>query len=185
MLWNYLRFDFGESYFRDISVIKLIKEKLPVSISLGIWMMILAYSVSIPLGIRKAVKDGTRFDVWTSGVIIVGYAIPAFIFAVLLVVVFAGGTYFQWFPLRGLTSENWEMLSWPMRIADYSWHMVLPLLALVIGGFASLTSAGHHRQVPRLPGSRSRVHQAARGAVRPPDAWRDHSQRRDGAHDDS
>jgi microcin C transport system permease protein len=139
MMGNYLRFDFGTSYFRDEDVVDLVLEKMPVSISLGLWTTLIVYLISIPLGIRKAVRDGTRFDVWTSGAIIIGYAIPGFIFAVLLVVVFAGGSYFQWFPLRGLTSDNWEMLSWPMRIADYFWHLVLPLLALVIGGFASLT----------------------------------------------
>ena len=139
MMGNYLRFDFGTSYFRDENVVDLVLEKMPVSISLGLWTTLIVYLISIPLGIRKAVRDGTRFDVWTSGAIIFGYAIPGFIFAVLLVVVFAGGSYFQWFPLRGLTSDNWEMLSWPMRIADYFWHLVLPLLALVIGGFASLT----------------------------------------------
>ncbi len=138
MMGNYLRFDFGTSYFRDEDVVDLVIEKMPVSISLGLWTTLIVYLISIPLGIRKAVLDGTRFDVWTSGIIIFGYAVPAFIFAVLLVVVFAGGSYFQWFPLRGLTSENWELLSWPMRIADYFWHLALPLSALLIGGFASL-----------------------------------------------
>ena len=118
MIWNYARFDFGESYFRDISVIDLILEKMPVSISLGLWMTLLSYSISIPLGIAKAVRDGTKFDIWTSAVVIVGYAIPGFLFAVLLIVLFAGGSFFDWFPLRGLTSENWEELSWPARILD-------------------------------------------------------------------
>ena len=139
MLWNYARFDFGESYFRDISVIELIKEKLPVSISLGLWMTLLSYGISIPLGVRKAVKDGSRFDVWTSGVIIVGYAIPGFLFAVLLIVLFAGGSYLDWFPLRGLVSDNWESLSWGERIIDYFWHLTLPLIAMALSAFATTT----------------------------------------------
>lgn len=139
MLWNYARFDFGTSYFRSISVVDLVKEKMPVSISLGLWSTLIAYLVSIPLGIRKAVKDGSRFDTWTSGVIIVGYAIPGFLFAVLLLVLFAGGSYFQWFPLRGLTSDNWHDLSWPARIVDYFWHIALPVLASTIAAFATLT----------------------------------------------
>jgi microcin C transport system permease protein len=139
MIGNYMMFDFGKSYFRDQRVMDLVLQKMPVSISLGLWSTLLIYAISIPLGIKKAVKDGTPFDVWTSGVIIVGYAIPSFLFAVLLVVVFAGGRYFDWFPLRGLVSDNWADLSWPARILDYLWHMVLPVVALVIGGFASLT----------------------------------------------
>ena len=139
MLWNYARFDFGTSYFRSISVVDLVKEKMPVSISLGLWSTLIAYAVSIPLGIRKAVRDGSRFDTWTSGVIIVGYAIPGFLFAVLLLVLFAGGSYFQWFPLRGLVSDNWHQLSWPARIADYFWHITLPVLASTIAAFATLT----------------------------------------------
>jgi microcin C transport system permease protein len=139
MMGNYIRFDFGTSYFRDETVVNLVLSKMPVSISLGIWTTLLVYLISIPLGIRKAVNDGTKFDIWTSGVIIVGNAIPGFIFAVLLVVLFCGGSYLDWFPLRGLVSENWEELSWPMRILDYLWHMVLPITALVIGGFATLT----------------------------------------------
>jgi microcin C transport system permease protein len=139
MLWNYLRFDFGNSYFRDESVINLVLEKMPVSISLGLWTTLLTYLISIPLGIRKAVRDGTRFDVWTSAVIIIGNAIPGFLFAILLIVLFAGGSFLDWFPLRGLVSENWHELSWPARILDYLWHMALPLLALTIGAFASLT----------------------------------------------
>ncbi len=139
MLWNYARFDFGRSYFRSISVVDLVKEKMPVSISLGLWSTLIAYAVSIPLGIRKAVRDGSRFDTWTSGVIIVGYAIPGFLFAVLLLVLFAGGSYFQWFPLRGLVSDNWHQLSWPARIADYFWHITLPVLASTIAAFATLT----------------------------------------------
>ena len=139
LLWNYARFDFGESYFRDIKIIDLIKEKLPVSISLGLWMTLSSYLVSIPLGIRKAVADGTRFDVWTSGVIVVGYAIPGFLFAVLLIVLFAGGSFWDIFPLRGLTSENWDDLSWPERIVDYFWHLTLPLTAMVLSAFATTT----------------------------------------------
>ncbi|WP_274423665.1 microcin C ABC transporter permease YejB [Chelativorans sp. YIM 93263] len=139
MLWNYIRFDFGESYFRDISVIDLIIEKMPVSISLGLWITLLSYGISIPLGIRKAVRDGTPFDVWTSGVVIVAYAIPSFLFAILLMVLFAGGSFFDWFPLRGLVSDNWDQLSWPMRIVDYFWHLALPLTALVLSAFATTT----------------------------------------------
>ena len=139
MMGNYIQFDFGNSYFRDEKVVDLVLSKLPVSISLGIWTTLLVYFISIPLGIRKAVNDGSPFDIWTSAVIIIGNAIPGFLFAVMLVVLFAGGSYFDWFPLRGLVSENWDQLSWPMRILDYLWHMVLPITALVIGGFAALT----------------------------------------------
>src|SRR5690554_3639333 len=139
MLWNYIRFDFGESYFRDISVVDLILEKMPVSISLGIWITLISYGISIPLGIRKAVKDGSPFDVWTSGIVIVAYAIPGFLFAILLMVLFAGGSFFDWFPLRGLTSENWSDLSWPERILDYFWHLALPLTAMVLSAFATTT----------------------------------------------
>ncbi|PHP69089.1 microcin ABC transporter permease [Zhengella mangrovi] len=139
MLWNYARFDFGESYFRSTSVIDLILEKMPVSISLGLWLTLISYSISIPLGIRKAVKDGSPFDIWTSAVIIVGYAIPSFLFAVLLIVLFAGGSYWDFFPLRGLTSENWDQLSWPARILDYLWHITLPITAMVLSQFATLT----------------------------------------------
>jgi microcin C transport system permease protein len=138
MLRNYVTFDFGTSFFRDRSVISLVKEKLPVSISLGLWTTLFIYAISIPLGIAKAVRDGSTFDVWTSGVIIVGYAIPSFLFAILLVVLFAGGSFLSWLPLRGLVSDNWRLLPWPMRIVDYLWHMVLPVTAMVIGGFASL-----------------------------------------------
>src|SRR5512141_3017642 len=130
MLWNYARFDFGNSYFRDVSVLQLIKEKMPVSMSLGIWMMLLTYLISIPLGIKKAVDDGSRFDMWTSSVIIVGYAIPGFLFAILLIILFAGGSFFDWFPLRGLYSENWAQLPWWQKIADVVWHMVLPIISL-------------------------------------------------------
>ncbi|WP_227268324.1 microcin C ABC transporter permease YejB [Roseobacter weihaiensis] len=139
MIWNYMRFDFGESYFRSISVLDLIKEKLPVSISLGLWSTLIAYLVSIPLGIRKAVKDGTRFDTWTSGAIIAAYAIPGFLFAILLLVLFAGGSYLQIFPLRGLTSDNFDQLSTWGKVVDYFWHITLPVLASTISAFATLT----------------------------------------------
>jgi microcin C transport system permease protein len=139
MMGQYLRFDFGNSYFRDQSVVDLVLEKMPVSISIGLWTTLLTYLISIPLGIRKAVRDGSRFDVWTSGVVIVGNAIPSFLFAILLIVLFAGGSFFDWFPLRGLVSDNWEQLSWPERILDYFWHLTLPLLALIIGAFAGMT----------------------------------------------
>ena len=139
MLGNYLTFDFGTSFFRDQSVIDLILEKMPVSVSLGIWSTLLVYLISIPLGVWKAVRDGSRFDIWSSGVVIIGNAIPGFLFAILLVVVFAGGRYLDWFPLRGLTSENWDDLTWPLRVVDYFWHMTLPIMAMVIGGFAGLT----------------------------------------------
>lgn len=139
MMGNYLTFDFGESYFRDRSVLSLIAEKLPVSISLGLWLTLIQYLVSIPLGIRKAVKDGSTFDIWTSGVIIIGYAIPSFIFAIMLIVVFAGGSYYSWFPLRGLTSDNFEQLSFFGKMADYAWHLALPLFAMAIGSFATMT----------------------------------------------
>jgi microcin C transport system permease protein len=139
MMRNYLTFNFGNSFFQDRSVVSLIQSKLPVSISIGLWTTLITYLVSIPLGIRKAVKDGTSFDVWTSTVIIVGYAVPSFLFAVLLIVLFAGGSYLTIFPLRGLVSDNWWSLSWPMRIADYFWHIALPITALVIGSFATLT----------------------------------------------
>ena len=139
MVSNYLTFDFGESFFRDRSVVELIIEKMPVSISLGLWSTLIIYLVSIPLGIKKAVHDGSRFDVWSSSVIIIGYAIPGFLFAILLIVLFAGGSYFDWFPLRGLTSPNFEDLAWYQKIADYAWHLVLPVTANVIGGFATLT----------------------------------------------
>ena len=139
MMYNYLTFDFGSSFFRDRRVVDLIGDKLPVSISIGLWTTLITYLVSIPLGIRKAVRDGSRFDIWTSGVIIVGYAVPSFLFAVLLIVLFAGGSYFSVFPLRGLVGDNWAALSWPARIADYFWHIALPIAALAIGGFATLT----------------------------------------------
>jgi microcin C transport system permease protein len=139
MLGDYLRFDFGSSYFRDRRVIDLVLDKLPVSISLGLWTTLIMYAVSIPLGIRKAVRDGSTFDVWTSALIVIGYAIPSFLFAILLVVLFAGGSFLDWFPLRGLTSGNWQLMSWPARILDYLWHITLPVVAMVVHSFATLT----------------------------------------------
>jgi microcin C transport system permease protein len=139
MIKNYLSFDFGSSFYQDRPVLQLVAQKLPVSISLGLWTTLITYLISIPLGIRKAVRDGSSFDVWSSGVIIVGYAVPGFLFAVLLIVLFAGGSYLSWFPLRGLVSDDWASFAWPHRIADYFWHIALPVLSLVIGGFAGLT----------------------------------------------
>jgi microcin C transport system permease protein len=139
MLKDYATFDFGRSYFRDAPVLQLIKEKLPVSISLGLWMTLLSYAISIPLGIRKAVTDGSRFDTWTSAVVIVGYAIPSFLFAILLIVLFAGGSFWQIFPLRGLYSENWNELTPLGKIADYFWHIALPVTAMALGAFATST----------------------------------------------
>jgi microcin C transport system permease protein len=139
MIRNYLTLDFGTSFYRDRPVVQLIADKLPVSISLGLWATLITYLVSIPLGIRKAVRDGSRFDLWTSGAVIIGYAIPGFLFAILLIVLFAGGSYFQWFPLRGIVSDDWSSFSWPHRIADYFWHITLPVVSLLIGSFASLT----------------------------------------------
>ena len=139
MIWNYARFEFGESYFRDISVLELIKEKLPVSISLGIWITLISYSISIPLGIKKAVNDGSAFDIWTSGIIIIGYAVPGFLFAILLIVLFAGGSFWDIFPLRGLTSENFDDLNIFEKILDYFWHMTLPLISMTLAAFATTT----------------------------------------------
>jgi len=139
MLWNYARFDLGESYYRDISVIDLVLEKMPVSISLGIWSTLMIYLISIPLGIKKAVKDGQAFDIWTSAIVFIGHAIPSFMFAILLIILFAGGRYFDIFPLRGLTSDNFADMNLIQKILDYFWHMTLPVLAMVIGGFAGLT----------------------------------------------
>ncbi|CTQ33720.1 microcin C ABC transporter permease YejB [Jannaschia rubra] len=139
MMWDYARFDFGESYFRSISVVDLVLEKMPVSITLGLWSTLLAYFISIPLGIRKAVRDGTAFDTWTSGIVIVAYAIPAFLFAIMLLVLFAGGSFWKIFPLRGLTSSDFDQMG-PIRQAlDYLWHITLPVLALTISAFAGLT----------------------------------------------
>jgi len=139
MMGKYLTLDFGESYFRKVSVVDLVIEKLPVSITLGLWSTLIAYLISIPLGIRKAIRDGSQFDTWTSGIIIAAYAIPGFLFAVLLMVVFAGGSYYQWFPLRGLTSGNWDDLSLWGKITDYAWHITLPVTAQLISSFAVLT----------------------------------------------
>lgn len=139
MMGNYLRFDFGESFFRNQRVVDLIKQTLPVTISLGLWTTLIVYLVSIPLGIRKALHDGSSFDIWTSWAIIIGYAIPSFLFAILLIIMFAGGGYFQWFPMKGLTSDHWDSLSHFGKIKDYFWHLVLPVTAMVISGFASLT----------------------------------------------
>jgi microcin C transport system permease protein len=139
MLWNYSRFDFGKSYFRDTSVLTLIKEKMPVSISLGLWLTLLTYLISIPLGIRKAVHDGSLFDVWTSGAIIVGYSIPGFLFAILLIILFAGGSFLDWFPLRGLTSDNWAQFPWWQKVLDYFWHLTLPIISMGLSAFATMT----------------------------------------------
>ena len=139
MMWDYMHFDFGESYFRSISVRDLVLEKMPVSITLGLWSTLIAYLISIPLGIRKAVRDGSKFDTWTSGAIIVAYAIPGFLFAILLLVVFAGGSFYKIFPLRGLTSDNFDTLSWGGKVLDYLWHITLPVIASTISSFATLT----------------------------------------------
>ncbi len=139
MIKDYATFDFGKSYYKDKTVSQLIWERMPVSISLGLWSTLIIYLVSIPLGIKKALRDGSKFDVWTSFAVVLGSAVPVFLFAVLLIVFFAGGTYFQWFPLRGLTSSNWDELSLWGKIIDYFWHITLPVLTMVIGGFASLT----------------------------------------------
>src|SRR5712691_1416444 len=151
MLWNYARFDFGKSYFRDVSVLQLIKEKLPVSVSLGIWMTLLTYLISIPLGIRKAVLDGTRFDTWTSAMIIVGFAIPGFLFAILLIILFAGGSFFNFFPLRGLTSDGWAQFPWYWKILDYFWHITLPLISMALGAFATMTLLSKNSFLDEIP----------------------------------
>ncbi|WP_220718501.1 microcin C ABC transporter permease YejB [Agarivorans litoreus] len=139
MLGNYLRFDFGDSFYRDSSVVDLILEKMPVSISLGLWTTLLVYGISIPLGIRKAVQHGSRFDIWSSTAVTIGFAIPNFLFAIMLIVLFAGGSYWDWFPLRGLTSSNWDELSLLGKVGDYFWHLALPVTAMVISSFATLT----------------------------------------------
>ncbi len=139
MMKSFLMFDFGKSYFRDVGVLELIKEKLPVSISLGLWMTVLTYLISIPLGIRKAVRDGERFDMWTSGFLVVGYAVPGFLVAVLLLVLFAGGSFFQWFPSRGLTSDYWSDLTLAGKVLDYFWHLALPITAMALGAFTTMT----------------------------------------------
>ncbi|MGD9480669.1 UNVERIFIED_ORG: microcin C ABC transporter permease YejB [Roseateles sp. XES5] len=139
MMWDYIRFDFGESFFRNISVVDLIAQKMPVSISLGVWILIFSYAISIPLGIKKAVKDGSAFDVWTSGIIIIGYAVPSFLFGILLIVLFAGGSFLDWFPLRGIVSDNFDSLAWWQKPLDYMWHMTLPLITLLLSAFATTT----------------------------------------------
>ncbi len=139
MVGNYIRFDLGESYYRDISVIDLVLEKMPVSISLGLWSTIIIYLISIPLGIKKAVKDGQAFDVWSSAAVFIGYAIPSFMFAILLIILFAGGRYWDIFPLRGIISDNWQEMGTVQLVLDYFWHMTLPIIAMVISGFAGLT----------------------------------------------
>jgi microcin C transport system permease protein len=139
MLRDYLHFDFGDSFFRDRPVIDLVLEKLPVSISLGLWTTLIVYFISIPLGIKKAVRDGSRFDAWTSTLVVIGQAVPGFLFAILLLILFAGGSYVQWFPLRGLASDDAHLWPWYLQVVDYFWHIALPVIAMVIGGFASLT----------------------------------------------
>jgi microcin C transport system permease protein len=139
MMWNYIRFDFGESFFRNTPVLDLILDKMPVSVSLGVWILLASYLISIPLGIRKAVTDGSTFDVWTSGIVIIGYAVPSFLFGILLIVLFAGGSFFNWFPLRGLVSDNFADLSWWQKIIDYFWHLTLPLIAMALSAFATTT----------------------------------------------
>lgn len=139
MMWDYIRFDFGESFFSNEKVLNLIKDRLPVSASLGVWILIFSYLISIPLGIKKAVSDGSAFDVWTSGVIIIGYAVPSFLFGILLIVLFAGGSFYDWFPLRGLVSDNFDQLNWYQKIGDYFWHLTLPLIALSLSAFATTT----------------------------------------------
>ncbi|MDC0609721.1 microcin C ABC transporter permease YejB [Vibrio sp.] len=139
MLKNYITFNFGESLFKGGNVIDLIKERLPVSISLGLWSTLIIYLVSIPLGISKAIHHGSRFDIWSSAMVIVGYAIPGFLFAIILIILFASGNYFSWFPLRGLVSDNFSQLTWYQQIGDYFWHLTLPILAMVISGFATLS----------------------------------------------
>ena len=139
MLGNFVRFDLGRSFLHNKDVWQLIKEKLPVSISLGMWTFLFSYLISLPLGIAKAVREGTRFDVITSLVVLIGYAIPGFVLGIFLIVMFSGGTFLEWFPLRGLTSDNWADLTWPARITDYFWHLSLPLICMVIGSFAVVT----------------------------------------------
>jgi microcin C transport system permease protein len=139
MLKNYITFNFGESLFRGGNVIDLIKQRLPVSISLGLWSTLIIYLISIPLGIMKAIHHGSRFDVWSSALVIIGYAIPGFLFAIILIIIFASGNYFSWFPLRGLVSDNWQQLTWYQQIIDYFWHLALPIFAMVVGGFATLS----------------------------------------------
>ena len=139
MVKNYLVFDFGDSYFQDRPVVEIVLERMPVTISLGLWTMLIVYLVSVPLGVRKALHDGQPFDIWTSSVIFVAYAIPGFLFAILLIVVFAGGSYLDWFPMRGLTSEGADQMGFFGQVLDYLWHLILPVTALTFGGFATLT----------------------------------------------
>lgn len=139
MIRDYAVFDFGRSFFRDVSVMQLVREKMPVSITLGLWMTLLSYAISIPLGIRKAVREGSAFDTWTSGVVIIGYAIPSFLFAILLIVLLAGGSFWQIFPLKGLTSDDWSNLSPVGKALDYIWHIALPITAMALGAFATST----------------------------------------------
>lgn len=139
MMWNYIRFDFGESFFSNAKVLDLIADKLPVSISLGVWILLISYLISVPLGIKKAISDGSTFDVWTSGIIIIGYAVPSFLFGIMLIVLFAGGSFFDWFPLRGLVSDNFAQLTWWQKILDYFWHLTLPLISLSLAAFATTT----------------------------------------------
>ncbi len=180
MLWNYLRFDFGKSYFRDVSVLQLIKEKLPVSVSLGIWMTLLSYLISIPLGIRKAVRDGSQFDVWTSGVIIVGYAIPGFLFAILLIILFAGGSFFSIFPLRGLTSDGWEQF---VLVAQDSRLFLAPHIADRVHGVSRLChhDAADQELVSRGIAQAIRPHRARQRLFRAAGALRSHLSQRDAA----
>ena len=165
MVWNYLQFDFGASYFQDRPVVELVLERMPVSLSLGGWSLLIIYGISIPLGVAKAVRDGTAFDFWTSTMIFVGYAIPGFILAILLIVIFAGGNYFDIFPLRGLVSENWHELGFFGKLGDYLWHMVMPLAALTVGGFATLDDADQEL-VSRRDQQAVRAHRAGEGARR-------------------
>ncbi len=139
MVRNYATFDFGQSYYRDVPVLQLIGERLPVSVSLGLWMTLLSYVISVPLGIAKAVRDGSRFDIWTSSVVTIGYAVPSFLFAILLIILFAGGSFYQIFPLRGLVSENWAELDLFHKVTDYLWHITLPVIAMSVGAFATST----------------------------------------------
>ena len=139
MMWDYSHFEFGESFFSNETVLSMIVKRLPVSMSLGLWILFFSYIISIPLGIRKAVRDGSAFDIWTSGIIIVGYAVPSFLFGILLIVLFAGGSFYDWFPLRGLFSDNFDSLTWYQKIGDYFWHLTLPLIALSLSAFATTT----------------------------------------------
>ena len=171
MVWNFSRFDFGKSYFRDVSVLQLIKEKLPVSISLGLWMTLLSYLISIPLGIRKAVRDGSPFDIWTSGIIIIGYAIPGFLFAILLIILFAGGSFFQIFPLRGLVSDGWSQFPWWQKILDYFWHLTLPIVSMGLASFATMTLLTKNSFLEELAQA-IRADGARQGLLRAPGALR-------------